>query len=93
MYNLMDHTILLRLYMEKFVMVGPDKPAIPVQRCFGLVSSHQQGIRVTCLAHHPALYTPVESECLWFCVHEEIKGGGEGRKSSVAHETNVHISV
>ena len=33
-------------------MVGPDKPAIPVQRCFELVSSHQQGICITCLGTH-----------------------------------------
>ena len=32
--------------MKNLVMVGPDKQAIPVQRCFELVSSHQQGIRV-----------------------------------------------
>jgi hypothetical protein len=34
--------------------------------CFELVSSHQQGIRIPCLAHHPALYTQGESECLLF---------------------------
>ena len=33
-----------RSYMKK-IMEGPNKPAIP--------SSHQQGIRITCLAHHP----------------------------------------
>ena len=32
------------------VMVGPDK----------LVSSHQQGIRITCLAYHLAIYAHVE---------------------------------
>ena len=37
--------------MNKIVMVGPNKPAIPGQHCFELVSSHQQGIRMTCLAH------------------------------------------
>ena len=38
-------------------MVGLDKPAILDSGCFELVSSHWQGIRMTCLAHHPALYT------------------------------------
>ena len=33
-----------------------DKPAVLQQCCFELVSSHQQGIRVICLAHHLALY-------------------------------------
>ena len=33
-------------------MVGPDKPAIPGQHCFEFVSSCQQGIRITCLAHN-----------------------------------------
>ena len=31
--------------------------------CFELVSSHQQGIRITCLTHHPALYTQGKPEC------------------------------
>ena len=30
--------------ISKAVMVGPDKPAIPGQHCFELISSHQQGI-------------------------------------------------
>ena len=30
--------------MKKAVMVGPDKPVIPGQRCFELVRSHQQGL-------------------------------------------------
>ena len=46
---------------------GARQAVIPGQRCFELVSSHQQGIRITCLAHHPALYTHGEPECLWFC--------------------------
>ena len=37
--------------LKKFVVIGPDKPAIAGQQ---LVSSHQQGIHITCLAHHPA---------------------------------------
>ena len=38
------------------VMVGPDKQRSLDSGGFELVSSHQQGIRITCLAHHPALY-------------------------------------
>ena len=35
----------LHMYtLKNLVMVGPDKPEIPVQRCFKLVSSHQQGM-------------------------------------------------
>ena len=34
---------------------------------FELVSSHQQEICITCLAHHLALYTHGEPECMWFC--------------------------
>ena len=41
-------------------MVGPDKPAIPEQWLFQACSSHQQGIHITCLAHHPGLYTQGE---------------------------------
>ena len=52
------------LYIHEKIMVGPDKPAIPGQRCFELVSSHQQGIRMTCPAHHRALYARGEPECL-----------------------------
>ena len=53
------------VHEKNTVKVGPDKPAIPGQRCFELVSSHQQGIHihVTCLAHHPALDTQGEPEC------------------------------
>ena len=40
---------------KKAALVGPDKPAIPGQCCFKLVSSHQQGMCITCLAHHLAL--------------------------------------
>ena len=29
---------------------------IPGQRCFELISSHQQGIRTACLAHHRFIY-------------------------------------
>ena len=49
------------------IMVGPDKPAIVGRCCFELVISHHQGIRITCLAHHPALYTQGECIMLWFC--------------------------
>ena len=42
--------------IKRAVMVEPDKPAIPGQWLFRAVSSHQQGIHTTCLAHHPALY-------------------------------------
>ena len=41
------------MYIQKAATVGPDKPAIPGRRCFELISSHQQGILITCLAHHP----------------------------------------
>ena len=38
------------------------KPLICGQHCFELVSSHQQGIHITCLAHHSSLYTQGEPE-------------------------------
>ena len=57
------------MYMKNHVMVGPDKPVIPGQRCFEQVSSQQQGICITCLAHHLALYTRGEPECLCMYIH------------------------
>ena len=42
------------MYMKNTVMVGPDKPGIPGQWLFRAVSSYQQGMRATYLAHHPA---------------------------------------
>ena len=44
-------------------MVGQTSQRSLDSGCFELVSSHQQGIHITCLAHHPALYTPGEPEC------------------------------
>ena len=42
------------MYIKKTYLVGS---AIPGQRCFELISSHQQGIRATCLAHHQFIHT------------------------------------
>ena len=42
---------------KKTYLVGPDNDiAIPGQRCFELISSHQQGVRTACPAHHWFIY-------------------------------------
>ena len=62
--------------MYKAVKVGSDKPAIPGQCCFELVTSisHQQGICITCLAHHLVYIHKGEPECVHVhdvstCIH------------------------
>ena len=52
------------------------------------VSSHQQGIRPTCLAHHPAgLYAQGEPEWLWYIYHHDSVF------FMYMHNILVHVSV
>ena len=49
---------LISLHMKKHIWWGQTSYiAIPGQHCFELISSHQQGIRTACLAHHRFIYT------------------------------------
>ena len=59
--------IYMYMYMKNHCHGGARQAAISGQRCFELVSSHQQRIRITCVAHYPTLCTHGEPESLWFC--------------------------
>ena len=57
--------------------------------CFELVSSHQQGICITCLAYHPALYTHIVYNCTAHtCIYNVVN-----QPVHVMHIYIVHVHV
>ena len=59
MYTLRVH---VHVHVHDKVIMGQARQRSLDSSCFEPVSSHQQGIHITCLAHHPALYTQGETE-------------------------------
>ena len=58
------------MYMKETISGGARQAiAIPGQRCFELISSHQQGIRTACLVHH-RLYTRAHQNTIGSVVSE-----------------------
>ena len=48
---------ILYVYRKKTLSWWARQASDPGQCCFEFVSSHQQGIPITCLAHYPAIHT------------------------------------
>ena len=58
---------------------GGARQAIPGQHCFELISSHQQGIRTACLAHHRFIYAGATRTHVHVCMstYEPLKAAKE----------------
>ena len=64
-HDIVHHIVHVHVYV--YIMYMYMKNVEPGQ-VFELVSSHQQGICTTCLAHHPALDTHDEPESTIICI-------------------------